>query len=73
MELTEQAKEESNKEFHPELACRVCNARLYLTDQGNHHEMFHCSSEEARYWDFDRGTQELTRAWNHWEKSGTVI
>ena len=56
MEQTEESSNKENKAFHPELTCRVCEARLYLTDQGNHHVMFHCSSEDARFWDFDRGT-----------------
>jgi hypothetical protein len=73
MEQTEESVNKENKQFHPELTCRICEARLYLTDRGNHHEMFHCSSEDARFWDFDRGAPEQTKAWNHWERSGTVI
>jgi hypothetical protein len=70
---TEQSMNEANKQFHPDLTCRVCGARLYLTDHGNHQVMYHCSSLAARYWDFDRGTPEQILALDHWEKSGTAV
>ena len=60
---------DGDKQFHPDLSCRICGDRLYLTDHGNHQVMYHCSSPAARYWDYDRGTEDQTLAWNHWENS----
>ena len=65
----EKSVKEECKEFHPDITCRVCGALLYLTDRGNHMVMYHCSSDEARYWDFERGTPEQANAKRHWEKS----
>ncbi|HTI10383.1 MAG TPA: hypothetical protein VL832_17570 [Puia sp.] len=54
-----------NKEFK----CPICGSRRYVTDEGNHELTFHCSSEEARFWDFERGTQEQMKAKQHWDQS----
>ena len=51
------------------LTCRVCEAPMYVTDHGNHEATFHCSSEDARFWDYDRGTEEQIKAKEHWDKS----
>jgi hypothetical protein len=64
---------DADKQFHPDLACKVCGTRLYLTDHGNHQVMFHCSSEAARYWDYERGTADQILAWDHWENSATRV
>jgi len=49
--------------------CGICGACLYLTDRGNHELTYHCSSDEARFWDFERGTPEQLKAKEHWDKS----
>ena len=54
-----------NKEFK----CPVCGSSRYVTDQGNHELTFHCSSPEARFWDYERGTQEQNCAKQHWDQS----
>jgi hypothetical protein len=69
----DQSGNENNKEFHPDLKCRVCGQKLYLTDHGNHQTIYHCSSPDARYWDFERGSKEQATAWNHWEESETLV
>jgi hypothetical protein len=51
------------------LSCRVCEAPMYVTDHGNHEVTFHCSSEHARFWDYDRGTEDQMKAKEHWDKS----
>ena len=42
---------------------------MYATDYGNYEVTYHCSSPEARFWDFDRGTVEQAKAKDHWEGS----
>ncbi len=56
---------------HPneECNCRVCGKPLYSTDHSNFEITFHCSSPEARFWDFDRGTIEQNISKKHWDES----
>jgi hypothetical protein len=42
---------------------------MYATDYGNSEITYHCSSPEARFWDFDRGTTEQKHAKEHWDQS----
>ena len=58
---------------HPEITCVVCGASLYCTDHGYHEITYHCSSENARFWDYERGSAELEQAKEHWEKSKLEI
>ena len=52
-----------------QLSCPICGSRLYPTDQGNAEVTYHCSSPEARFWDFDRGTAAQHEAKKHWDQS----
>jgi len=54
---------------NPELKCPICGATRYITDEGNHEVILHCSSSEARFWDFDRGSTEQKNAKEHWDQS----
>jgi hypothetical protein len=63
----------STLEFHPFEKCSICGASLYVTDHGNHEATYHCSSIEARFWDYERGTDEQVNAKEHWDKSRTEI
>jgi hypothetical protein len=54
---------------HAHKTCPVCGAGLYCTDHGNHEATFHCSSEQARFWDFERGTPAQATSKDHWDKS----
>jgi hypothetical protein len=56
-----------------QLNCTVCGVVLYATDWGNSEITYHCSSAEARFWDFDRGTSEQAKAKEHWDKSRQEI
>jgi hypothetical protein len=63
---------ESSGQFPAEptnLRCGVCGAPMYATDKGNCELTYHCSSPEARFWDFDRGTAEQALAKQHWDQS----
>lgn len=52
-----------------QVICPVCGAPMYITDKGSFGVTFHCSSPEARFWDFDRGTVAQAKAKEHWDKS----
>ena len=52
-----------------ELTCKICGSHLYSTDHGNHEITYHCSSPEARFWDFERGTPEQVTSKDHWDRS----
>ena len=54
-----------NKEF----ICPVCGSARYVTDEGYHELTFHCSSLEARFWEYERGTPEQMNAKQHWDHS----
>lgn len=53
----------------PELSCRVCGSSLYLSFQDERKLTFHCSSEQARYWDHGEGTRPFLEARFHWDRS----
>jgi hypothetical protein len=55
------------------LRCVVCSAPLYNTDQSLSELSYHCSSKEASFWDFDRGSVEQLNAKNHWDRSKQEI
>lgn len=60
-------------DLHPSIKCTVCGFGLYVTDRGNHEVTYHCSSPEARFWDFDRGTPDQHKAKEHWDRSKQEI
>ncbi|HEY4289487.1 MAG TPA: hypothetical protein VGN00_20440 [Puia sp.] len=51
------------------MACPICGSTMYATDWGNCEITYHCSSPEARFWDFDRGTKAQHMAKEHWDQS----
>jgi hypothetical protein len=57
----------------PELKCVICGAPLYNTDRCFAEFSYHCSSPEARFWDFERGSAEQIKAKEHWDKSKQEI
>jgi hypothetical protein len=57
------------EEKYQPASCNICGSFLYPTDHGNQEITFHCSSVEARFWDFDRGTMDQLNAKEHWDKS----
>jgi hypothetical protein len=66
---TAQCSNDPEKIFHPMIRCEICGENLYITDHGNHEITYHCSSAQARFWDFERGTSEQIKAKDHWDKS----
>jgi hypothetical protein len=55
--------------YKPAIRCKICGNSLYSTDWGNYQVTYHCSSAEARFWDFDRGTSAQARSKDHWDAS----
>ena len=55
------------------LKCIICGNALYNTDRCLNEFSYHCSSSEARFWDFERGTTEQLEAKDHWDKSKQEI
>jgi len=51
------------------LKCPVCGAAMYPTDRNNFEITYRCSSSEARFWDYDRGTEAQKIAKDHWDRS----
>lgn len=66
-------REEQKDLLHPSEKCRVCGAPVYSTDHDKVEVSYHCSSDEARFWDFERGTPEQEKAKAHWDQSLIVI
>lgn len=67
------------KEFNEELKvvsgykCPVCRGALYRTDAGGPKVTLQCSSDEARFWDFPRGSSDQKNAHEHFMKSTTYV
>lgn len=51
------------------MSCAICGQPMYATDKGNCEVTYHCSSDAARFWDFDRGTIAQHKAKEHWDQS----
>jgi hypothetical protein len=64
---------ESTGKLRVDIKCVVCGSDLYSTDHGNQEVTYHCSSTEARFWDYERGTYEQVVAKDHWDKSRQEI
>lgn len=50
-------------------SCPVCGGALYVTNYGNYEAILHCSTDAARFWNFERGTTEQINAKSHWDRS----
>jgi len=56
-------------QLHPASKCVICGSPLYCTDHGNHEITYHCSSNQARFWDYERGSNEELMSKDHWDRS----
>ncbi|HCL82780.1 MAG TPA: hypothetical protein DIC22_02340 [Chitinophagaceae bacterium] len=70
---TENSKGENLLDHELNLICVVCGFPLYSTDGCSRETTYHCSSKEARFWEYERGTRELLKAKEHWDKSKKEI
>jgi len=53
--------------------CSLCGEYLYRTDGGGLIVILQCSSEVAKFWNFNRGTKEQNDAHKHFNKSTMSI
>lgn len=53
----------------PEHRCKICGSPMYRTDGGGPTVTLQCSSDEAKFWNFDRGTKLQHDAHNHFMDS----
>lgn len=53
--------------------CPICRSELYRTDAGGRNVTLQCSSPEAMFWNFPRGTEDQKKAHDHFMKSTTYV
>jgi hypothetical protein len=61
------------KVLDPSYKCKVCGSQLYRTDGGGNTVTLQCSSDEAMFWNFNRGTKEQNISHKHFMDSITHI
>jgi len=49
----------------PEHRCKICGSPMYRTDGGGPTVTLQCSSDEAKFWNFNRGTKEQSISHKH--------
>lgn len=57
----------------PEHRCKICGSPLYRTDGGGPNVTLQCSSEEAQFWNFNRGSKLQNDAHKHFVESLVTI
>lgn len=57
------------KILDPSYKCKVCGLQLYRTDGGAPAVTLQCSSDEAKFWNFNRGTKEQNISHKHFMDS----
>lgn len=54
--------------------CPVCRGALYRVDDADSPDVtLQCDSDEAKYWNFPKGSEESNKAHDHYMRSTTVI
>ena len=53
--------------------CSLCGEYLYRTDGGGLIVILQCSSEVAKFWNFDRGSEEQRIGHEHFHKSTVSV
>lgn len=53
--------------------CALCGAHLYKTDGGGPAVTLQCSSAEAAFWNFDRGSEAQRIGHEHFHKSTVSV
>lgn len=51
------------------LKCSICKSSMYQTDKGGGVKTYHCSSDDARFWDYPRGSSDQSVSKKHWDDS----
>lgn len=55
--------------LNDEHKCSICGSSLYRTDAGGIYAILQCSSDDAKFWNFGRGTEEQKKSHDHFVKS----
>ena len=53
--------------------CSLCGEHLYKTDGGGPMATLQCSSDAAKFWNFDRGTEAQKASHEHFTKSTVSV
>ena len=53
----------------PDHRCKICGSPMYRTDGGGTTATLQCSSDEAKFWNFNRGTKEQHDSHKHFTDS----
>ena len=53
----------------PEHRCKICGSPMYRTDSGGPTVTLQCSSDEAKFWNFNRGTKLQNDSHKHFTDS----
>lgn len=64
---------EELKVVNPKYRCKICGSKLYRSDSGGPLVELECSSDAAKFWNFDRGSKEQKDAHEHFSKSRLYI
>lgn len=49
--------------------CSICGSEVYVTHGGGNFISLQCGSDDARFWDFPRGSKQQKKSYNHFTKS----
>ena len=53
--------------------CSICGSPLYRTDGGGSSIILQCSSEDAKFWNFGRGSKEQAVSHKHFLESVVTV
>jgi uncharacterized Zn finger protein (UPF0148 family) len=54
-------------------SCAICGSPLYKTDGGGPTATLQCSSDEAKFWLLERGTEAQKHSHEHFVKSAICV
>jgi len=57
----------------PKHICKICGEPLYRTDGGGHSVILQCSSDAAKFWNFERGSKDQSISHKHFMDSTMSI
>ena len=52
-----------------DIVCPVSGSSLYITYYNDRKLTFHCSSDAAKFWTFEKGSDSLIESKSHWDRS----
>lgn len=61
------------EELVNEYKCSICGNNLYVTYEGGRKITLQCSSDEAKFWEFTRGSEEQKKSHEHFMRSTKYV